>query len=258
MKKNIKKMLFPLYFYLVPQKNASYAYKCKRILTNVTFSFKKLFNNSYHLSSSEISQRNRGDAKIELNENVIPEQFEILERYQDFITDTVLNKDTSKSILDVGSRDGSLLENLKNFGYTDVTGFEIVSDWVKYCHKKGMSYIHEVNLLELDTLNHKKYDLVFSRHTLEHVDRTELFFDKLVDLIQTNGKLFIVFPLNKKANFKHPSYLPSIEHIRNAFDFSRLSNVRLERLDAFSIKSNWINLTDSRETDEIIITATKL
>ncbi len=259
MNKDIKKIIFTIYFYIVPQKNASYRYKFSRILTNIKFYFKKLISgSSYHLSSDEIAQRNRGDSTIELNENVIQKQFEILKRYEDFISNTLLKQDTSKTILDVGSREGSLLMNLKEIGYKSVTGFEVVPDWVKYCHQKGMDYIHEINLLEVDVTKNEKYDIVFSRHTLEHVDRTKLFFDKLVGLIKPKGILFIVFPINKRPNFKHPSYLPSIDHIKKNFDFSKLGNVTVGRLDELEYNGIKIDLTDPREIDEIVIIGTKL
>jgi hypothetical protein len=62
-----------------------------------------------------------------------------------------------------------------------------------------------------------------------------------------------VFPLNLKPNFKHPSYLPSLSWIKEAFDYSELSDVSVLRLDGFKFLGESIDLLDSREDNEIII-----
>ncbi|MEX0909945.1 MAG: methyltransferase domain-containing protein [Candidatus Paceibacterota bacterium] len=254
MKKRFKSIIYYLYFYLFPQKNASYRYKSKRLLTNLKYFFNKKLKRGYFLSSEEISLRNRGDDNVSLSDEIVKDQFKILDAYYDFITKYLLIP--GESLLDVGSREGYLLNRMTNAGY-EVEGFEVVPEWVTYCHSKQMDYIKNIDLLELDTRDYKKFDVVFSRHTLEHVDRTKLFFDQLVALTKPGKKLFVVFPLNLKPNFKHPSYLPSLKYIKEKFDYTQLNSVTISRLDELKYNDVKTNLTDKRESDEIVIIATK-
>ena len=214
---------------------------------------KLLFGSRYYLSTKEIVDRNRGDWHIELNDSRVKDQFIILDKYFDFIVNHISKGNKNFSILDVGCREGYLLEKLKKYGVENVKGFEIVPGWVEYCHTKGRHYVEKKNLLEINPNNCEKYDIVLSRHALEHVDRTNKFFYNLTKLTKNGGYLIVVFPLNKIPKFKHPSYLPSVEYVINNFNFNDLDVLYIGRLDNFVYKGAHINLLDDRENDEVII-----
>lgn len=240
-------------FYILPQPEMTYEYKLFRIYKNIKFRIGKLlFGGKHHLSTKEIVDRNRGDWHIKLSDSRVKDQFAILDKYFEFIVNHI-SKSKKVSILDVGCREGYLLERLKKHGIEDIRGFEIVPEWVDYCHSKKRYYVEEKNLLEINPDNYKKYDIVLSRHTLEHVDRTKQFFNNLVKLTKEKGYLIVVFPLNKKLNFKHPSYLPSVKYVINNFDFDNLNILYIGRLNNFNYKGAKIDLLDKRESDEIII-----
>ena len=85
-----------------------------------------------------------------------------------------------------------------------------------------------------------------------------MFFDKLVSLTKLNGVLFIVFPLNPRPSFKHPSRLKSLAHIDDTFNFSRLQLNYFGFIRECSLGGNPVDLADEREESEILIYAKKI
>lgn len=236
----------------------SYLYKLNRIYTHYRFILLNKFGQKYYLSTEEIAIRNRGDPKLSLDESRVRPQFEILDRYFECFVSNFIKNNKTFSVLDVGCRDGYLLQKLSDYGVSCLKGFEIVPEWVEYCHRNNRKYVENVNLLDIDTVQYGQFDIVFSRHTLEHVDRAVLFFDKLISMTKIHGVLFIVFPLNPRPSFKHPSLLKSLEHINDTFDFSRLEIKYFGLLREFSLRGDSINLVDEREESEILIYAKKI
>lgn len=243
---------------MLPNPEMSYLYKLNRIYTHYRFVLVNKFGEKHYLSTEDIAIRNRGDPNLSLDALRVQPQFEILDRYFDCFVENFIRTNKAISVLDVGCRDGYFLQRLSDYGVPSLKGFEIVSEWVEYCHRHGRHYVENVNLLSIDTVQYGQFDIVFSRHTIEHVDRVALFFDKLVSLTKLNGVLFIVFPLNPSPSFKHPSRLKSLAHIDDTFDFSRLELNYFGLIRDCSLGGNRVDLADEREESEILIYAKKI
>ena len=233
----------------LPDPNISYRYKLIRQRSRVA-------TPDEPLTTEELATRNRGDPKLQLDETRVESQVPILDRYFAFLRDLV-RRERNISVLDVGCRDGYLLQRLRDDGVEKLTGFEIVPEWVSHCHRQNRDFVENVNLLELDVDAYPKFDLVFTRHTMEHVDRVALFFENLVALTKPGGQLFVVFPLNPKPSFKHPSELISIEHVNELLDFSALQLIHFGPLKDFPVAGVEGALVDEREGSEILIYARK-
>jgi len=241
----MKKLTAKIIFFLTPNNEMSYSYKFTRVVQNLKYGLTK------KLSSNDIIERNRGDKNNTLTDTLVENQFPILQKYYDFIDQKITLGDKDKSILDIGCREGYLLELFSKNSYLNLRGVEIVPEWVSSAQKSGRTYVHQGDILTQK--NTETYDVVVSRHTLEHVDQTALFFNKIVRSLNSGGSFVCVFPLNPKPNFKHPSYLPSVEWVKENFDFSELSSVKVDRLDEFTHNGEVIDLLDEREENEIII-----
>ena len=231
----------------------SYSYKLNRISENCRFLFLKTFKKNYKLSTDDLIKHNRGDPKLNLDSSRVINQKEILDRYVKYFKKNIIKNNKNMRILDLGCRDGYFLKKLEEYGFKNIKGFEIVPEWVKYCYKNNQKYIKCKNVLDIKTSKYtNKFNFVFSRHTLEHTDQPIEFFKKVMSLSNKGGTIFIVFPLNPNANFKHPCKLKSIEHIKKIFDLSKLDIKYFGFLNQSNNKELEL-LSDKREKNEVLI-----
>lgn len=89
-------------------------------------------------------------------------------------------------LLEIGSAYGLFLEIAKK-DFT-VTGLEISEDAVDYSRGKGLNIIQE-DLLSLDST--KKYDIIVTFATLEHLLSPRKIIDKLYQLLKPKGYCYI-------------------------------------------------------------------
>ncbi len=116
------------------------------------------------------------------------------------------------SVLDVGTRDGYTVEYLNKVGY-EAGGIEILKHYVEHARKKGRNVMFG-DIMDISTLPNKKYDAIFSRHSIEHCRDAEQFMKSCEYLLKDRGVIFIVFPLENKKMFErqerpyHMVYFP--------------------------------------------------
>jgi len=106
-----------------------------------------------------------------------------------------INKDIK--ILEVGPGLGVNLNTLFKFGEVDI--LEVDSYFVEQIK---LEYKNIVNYSHLDKID-KKYDLIVMLDVLEHIDDTELFLDKINDILADSGSLIISVPAYQKLFSKH-------------------------------------------------------
>ena len=141
-------------------------------------------------------------------------------------------------VVDIGARIGYATKLLKNAGY-DVIGTEIEPRYVDYAVKKGRNVI--VDNFMNSKLPGNEFDIVFSRHVLEHCADTGKFFDECERILKPFGRVFITFPLEKKKTFsekfnkktgmtkaEHRVCYETIEEFRGVVDNT---NFKIEYLD---------------------------
>lgn len=233
-----------------------YKYKISRIIEVARHKIVSRIYPDATLSTSALIRRNRGNPDIPLNRELTASSEPILRAYAD-VAMTIMPDLVNRRIMDIGCRDGRFLEMLAKRGAKNLAGLELVPDWVEYCQRNGQPYVRQGNLLESGAVDEGVYDFVFCRHVLEHVDKPALFFNKLVQLLSPGGILFVAFPLNPKPNFKHPSYLPSMDWVKEKFDWSRLQVERLEYLrDSDLLLTE--EMLDACDEKEIIIVARRV
>lgn len=119
----------------------------------------------------------------------------------DLITTAIARQDPGRAI-DVGCNDGSLMEALRRAGYVDVVGVEPNPVAAEMARKKGFP-VHDGFLTkELATgivADGGKFETVYLRHVVEHVDDLGEFFTGIRTLLQPDGVLVLELPEVEEA-----------------------------------------------------------
>jgi 2-polyprenyl-3-methyl-5-hydroxy-6-metoxy-1,4-benzoquinol methylase len=114
----------------------------------------------------------------------------------DLITTAVARQDPGRAI-DVGCNDGSLMENLRRAGYTQVVGVEPNAVAADMARQKGYEvYTSYLTKEEAERIvaKHGAFDTVFLRHVVEHVSDLEGFFGGIRTLLRDDGLLVLELP----------------------------------------------------------------
>jgi len=107
--------------------------------------------------------------------------------------------DKHKRVVDIGTRCGYGVQILEELGYHAI-GTELIDVWIKEAQKKNRYVIFDDFMKT--KLPRKYFDLVFSRHCLEHCRDTLQFFDSCAKILKPGGHVFITFPLEKHTVFE--------------------------------------------------------
>jgi len=109
--------------------------------------------------------------------------FDILVKHYDY---------NVKKVLDVGCRVGVLSKFLMDLNY-NVTGVEIVPDFVKNGRKNGINIYNE----DARSMSFKdnSFDAVFCRDMIEHIPNPEKVFSESIRVVRSDGIIFLIGPI---------------------------------------------------------------
>ncbi len=96
-------------------------------------------------------------------------------------------------ILDIGCGDGTQLNEMKNFfPGSETHGIDIHSEAIETAGKSG----HNVYCGRFEDMDFPSgyFDLVYSLHVIEHVERPDLFMEKCLNLLSPDGIVLIETP----------------------------------------------------------------
>jgi len=114
--------------------------------------------------------------------------FRLLRSYKIFLL-----KPKAKSILDIGSGRGWMLYFLKKyFKYERTAGTQIAENAYLFSKEKLKLEIYNKDLLELSLDG--KFDVITLWHVLEHVENPEGYIEKIHELLNDDGVLYIEVP----------------------------------------------------------------
>lgn len=105
------------------------------------------------------------------------------------------------TVLDIGTRDGYAVEVLNKRGYT-AEGIDLIDVYIKDAQAKGRNVVFG-DMMDESTLPNKKYDIIYTRHCIEHCRNGLRFMKSCEKLLKPRGKLFLIFPLESKKMFKN-------------------------------------------------------
>ena len=102
-------------------------------------------------------------------------------------------------ILDFGSGKNDITTIIKRSGYENIDAFDDCNDvWYNldnkkilqdYSKKQGFSFYDN-----FEQLSGKKYDLILLLDVIEHIPRPKSLLKSIIDLLDTNGRIFITVP----------------------------------------------------------------
>lgn len=102
-------------------------------------------------------------------------------------------KPKGKKVLDIGSGRGWMLYYLKKyFNYEKAVGIQISENAFNFSKEKLNLEIHNKDFLEIPF--DCKFDVVTILHVLEHVESVELYIQKMYELLNKDGILFVEVP----------------------------------------------------------------
>ncbi|MFA6386503.1 MAG: class I SAM-dependent methyltransferase [Candidatus Paceibacterota bacterium] len=159
----------------------------------------------------------------------------------------------AKSILDIGSGRGWILYFLKKyFKYERAVGTQIATNAFKFSTEKLKLEIYNKDLLESSF--DKKFDIVSILHVLEHVEKPEEYIEKIYQILDNKGILFIEVP-NYNAwarrltgkhwlafDLKHHLFFftpKSLTNLLNKYNF------KIKKLETFSLEYSTFTSTQS-------------
>jgi len=116
-------------------------------------------------------------------------------------------------ILDIGCRDGHMLEILQENGYKDLSGIDIIPNPLKQL--KNISY-YKCDANDMSILfNDETFSVVILSHVLEHIEEPQKALNEIHRILKPNGILFIEIPLESeiKPEVGHFSYFKKPTHL---------------------------------------------
>lgn len=157
--------------------------------------------NYYYGKPKPISKITRKAARVKLESTLV-------------VFDKLFSDKKGASVLDIGCRDGYSVKNLSKRGY-NVLGTDVENEYVDYCKKHGRNVVLDDIL---DTKILPGFDIIFSRHVIEHTSDAKKFLDVCYSLLYKVGSIFITFPLEKAQEGMsisgHMTYFETIEDFR--------------------------------------------
>ena len=107
-----------------------------------------------------------------------------------------LNLPKDAVILDMGSGPGYFLDEMKQRGYTNLTGIGLSPEDIKICEDKGHTIKkYDISFIpQKDGWHDESVDFIFCRHALEHSPYPIFTLMEYNRLLKEKGKLYIEVP----------------------------------------------------------------
>jgi SAM-dependent methyltransferase len=150
-----------------------------------------------------------------------------------------LNLPKNSKILDLGCGPGYFLDEMKNRGYTDLTGVTLSPGDIKLCEDKG----HKIAKYDLSFIPQKdgyfdeSVDFIFLRHALEHSPYPIFSLMEYNRILKQGGKIYIEVPApdcdrKHEFNLNHYSIFGQNQLaallIRSGFDINTFNNLEFD------------------------------
>lgn len=116
----------------------------------------------------------------------------------DFLYEYIENKGKKIKILDIGCRNGNLLNLFLKKGFYNLYGVDISQKALDVVDKRIKTFLSDAHKLPFDD---DIFNVVILTHTLEHCEHPEIVIKEIYRVMVNKGVLFIEVPLETKENF---------------------------------------------------------
>lgn len=118
-------------------------------------------------------------------------------------------------LLDIGAREGALLDVLKREGFTNRTGLEIWDRGLKIMTKHGHKTI-KADIQEYESL--KKYDTIILSHVLEHCPEPVGVVKNVNRMLKKGSIVYIEVPMQKSIRIGQAGHYCNFPTVRSLLD----------------------------------------
>ena len=136
--------------------------------------------------------------------DVIPRLTEVFEMARPYMLPNM-------KFVDIGCRDGYLIDILKQNGFDDAEGVESCREAVDVCIERGFT-VYMIDAQEMPIFDSESVDFFFAIHTLEHLFEPGKCVDEMYRILKPNGMVLIEIPVEKPEVVdppeKHGHYYP--------------------------------------------------
>lgn len=128
-----------------------------------------------------------------------------------------VNKDLP--VLDIGTRDGWMLDYLRRKKFKNLQGIEITEEAVQYARSQGRNVIWG-DVHDLSSFDGEEYGTVLMIHSLEHCYDPRVAIEGVHRILKPSGIFFIEVPLEGKPNenMAHYCNFTNIHDVVNIVD----------------------------------------
>lgn len=133
-------------------------------------------------------------------------------------------------ILDVGCGNGFLIRDMKNFGFTDLTGID------PYRSDNIENNDLNIYVLGIESLQQRDYDLIMYHHSFEHIEDQHRELESIRSKLSVQGTLLIRIPVSDSYAFrKYKQNWVQLDAPRHIFLHTTKSMFELARKHGFVI-----------------------
>ncbi len=111
----------------------------------------------------------------------------------------------NRPVLDIGTRDGWLVDYLRRKKFRHVQGIEITEDAVKYARSQGRNVIWG-DAHDLSSFGDQEYGTILMIHSLEHCYKPKKVAKSVYRMLEPKGIFFIEVPLESDPNWRMAHY----------------------------------------------------
>jgi 2-polyprenyl-3-methyl-5-hydroxy-6-metoxy-1,4-benzoquinol methylase len=101
-------------------------------------------------------------------------------------------------LLDIGTRDGWMLDYLKRKRFTNIMGIDITEEAVRYAQSQNRNVIWG-DMHNLAAFNDSEFGTILMTHSLEHCYNAKAVVSGLHRVLQLGGILYVEVPLESRA-----------------------------------------------------------
>lgn len=149
--------------------------------------------------------------------------------------------DRKLNIVDIGTRDGYAVELLCKAGYR-VLGTELIQEYVAHAKSKERNVIFD-DIMD-SKLPSNTFDVIYSRHCIEHCRDSLTFFKHARRILKKNGYIFMTFPLESKKKFwarknagkNHMIYFEHKNDFRKIIQKTKFTEILFAKSSQFDIR----------------------
>jgi len=190
----------------------------------------KKYKNKYY---NDINHKQYSDLKlitIRIASN------KVISTYYNKLIETINAIPLGGKVVDIGTAQGVTLNFIHNirpdldlYGIDMSDVKDMLPDYVKFIQADIIS----------DKIDEKDFDLIISRHLIEHLNISDLpiFFDKCYSMLNKNGKCFILAPALSNRFYDDPTHIRPFnkKSLKRLFTISNFNNIESFNCYAFNI-----------------------